>query len=127
MRVYVISFGLGYCNSLFSCLNKSSQHCLQTVQNAAAKLLSQSNRWSHITPVSISLHFPSNFRIRFKILVFTFKVLYGQSPQYISDLLSSNLDLLIVSDDDVHFSISLISGVAIDIVGILLWYFKNTT
>ena len=34
-----ISSRLDYCNSLFTCLNKSSIQRLQTVQNAAARLL----------------------------------------------------------------------------------------
>ncbi len=33
----------------------------------------------------------SNFRIHFRILAFTFKVLYNQSPQYISDFLCIRL------------------------------------
>ena len=83
-----ISSRLDYCNSLFTCLNKSSIHRLQTVQNAAARLLTQSNRWSHITPILTSLHWlPVNFRIHFKILVLTYRALHGQAPQYITDLL----------------------------------------
>lgn len=63
-----ISSRLDYCNCLFTCLNKSSIQRLQTVQNAAAQLLTRSNRWSHTTPILISLHWlPVNFRIHFKI------------------------------------------------------------
>ncbi|KAF7643042.1 hypothetical protein LDENG_00246120 [Lucifuga dentata] len=46
-----ISFHLDYCNSLFTCLSKTSLNWLQTVQNAAVRLLTKANRRSHITPI----------------------------------------------------------------------------
>uniref|UniRef100_A0A669CQX3 Reverse transcriptase domain-containing protein n=1 Tax=Oreochromis niloticus TaxID=8128 RepID=A0A669CQX3_ORENI len=83
-----ISSRLDCCNGLFICLNKSAPDRLQTVQNAAARLLTGTNKRSHITPVLASLHWlPVNFRVHFKILVVTFRVLHGEAPQYISDLL----------------------------------------
>ena len=51
-----ISSHLGYCNSLFTCLNQKSINWLQTVQNSATRLLSRSKRNEHITPVLASLH-----------------------------------------------------------------------
>ncbi|KAF7641275.1 hypothetical protein LDENG_00286490, partial [Lucifuga dentata] len=51
-----ISLHLVYCNSLFTCLSKTSMDRLQAVQNAAAKLLTKSSKWSHVTPLLISLH-----------------------------------------------------------------------
>jgi len=45
-----ISSRLDYCNSLFTCLNKSSLSRLQMVQNAAARLLTGTNRRAHISP-----------------------------------------------------------------------------
>ena len=102
-----ISSRLDYCNSIFTCLSKSSQDRLQLVQNSAARLLTRSSRMSHITPVLHSLHWlPINYRIKFKVLVLTYKALHGQAPAYISDLLhsyttnrplrSSNQGLLVV-------------------------------
>lgn len=83
-----ISSRLDYCNSLFTCLNKKSVGRLQTVQNAAARLLTNTRKREHITPVLASLHWlPIQFRIHFKILVLTFRALHGQAPQYISDLI----------------------------------------
>ena len=83
-----ISSRLDYCNSLFTCLSKSSLDRLQLVQNAAARLLTRSRRSCHITPILSSLHWlPVNYRIHFKILVITHRTLHGQSPQYISELL----------------------------------------
>ncbi|XDV50997.1 hypothetical protein PO909_019956, partial [Leuciscus waleckii] len=77
-----------YCNSVFTCLNKSALNKLQIVQNSAARLLTGAPRRSHITPVLLDLHWlPVKFRIDFKILVLTFRALNGQAPQYILDLL----------------------------------------
>ena len=84
-----VSSRLDYCNSLFTCLNKSSLDCLQLVQNAAARLLSRSHKFTHITPVLASLHWlPVNFRIQFKILTITYRALHCQAPAYLSDLVS---------------------------------------
>ncbi|KAF7659347.1 hypothetical protein LDENG_00299430 [Lucifuga dentata] len=84
-----ISSRLDYCKSLFNCLYRTCLHCLQTVQNAAAWLLTKFTR-SHITPILSSLHWlPLNFRVHFKILTLTFRAMHGQAPQYISDLLQS--------------------------------------
>ena len=57
--------------------------------NAAARLLTGSKKWSHITPVLASLHWlPVSFRIQFKVLLFVYKVLHGLAPAYICDLLA---------------------------------------
>ena len=75
-------------DTLFTCLNKKELNRLQTVQNAAARLLTHTQKREHITPVLASLHWlPVHFRINFKILVLTFRALHGQAPPYISDLI----------------------------------------
>ena len=44
--------------------------------------------YDHITPVLINLHWlPVRYRINFKILLLTFKALYGMAPSYIIDLI----------------------------------------
>lgn len=83
-----ISSRLDYCNSLFTCFNKSALTRLQMVQNAVARLLTGSGRRTHIMPILYSLHWlPIKFRIDFKILILTFRALNGQAPKYIADLL----------------------------------------
>ena len=63
-------------------------HRLQLVQNAAARLLTGSRKFNHITPILASLHWlPISFRIDFKIALITFKALHGLAPSYISELI----------------------------------------
>ncbi len=61
---------------------------LQPVQNTAARLVAPSSRRQHITPVLRQLHWlPVQYRVKFKILLLTFKALHGISPSYIKDML----------------------------------------
>ncbi|KAI5608234.1 hypothetical protein C0J50_6903, partial [Silurus asotus] len=79
---------LDYYNPLLSgCANKCINK-LQLVQNAAARVLTRSRKYDHITPVLISLHWlPNKSRIDYKILLLTYKALNGLAPQYLSELL----------------------------------------
>ena len=62
---------------------------LQRVQNAAARLLMSCKKYDHVTPILINLHWlPVRYRINFKILLLTFKALYGMAPSYIIDLIN---------------------------------------
>ena len=86
--VYITS-RLDYCNSLYFGASQKELARLQLVQNAAARLLTGTRKFEHITPVLRSRHWlPVHFRIRFKILVFTFKSLNGLAPPYLSDLVN---------------------------------------
>ncbi len=83
-----ITSRLDYCNSLYYGANQSSIGCLQMVQNAAARLLTGSRKFDHISPILTSLHWlPVKQIIEFKILVLVFKALHGLAPAYLSDLL----------------------------------------
>ena len=62
---------------------------MQRVQNAAARLVTSTPRYCHITPILYELHWlPVKFRINFKLLFITFKALYGMALNYIADLLN---------------------------------------
>ena len=77
---------------------------LQRVQNAAARLLMSCKKYDHITPVLINLHWlPVRYRINFKILLLTFKALYGMAPSYIIDLIhtKTNTRYLLRSNEGV--------------------------
>ena len=63
---------------------------LQRVQNAAVRLILGIGKFSHITPALYELHWlPVSLRIfDYKILLLTFKCIYGLAPTYLSDLIS---------------------------------------
>ena len=79
---------IDYCNGLLYGLPDCEIAKLQRVQNAAARLLMSCKKYDHITPILINLHWlPVRYRINFKILLLTFKALYGMAPSYIIDLM----------------------------------------
>ena len=81
---------------------------LQRVQNTAARILTRTRKFEHITPVLKSLHWLEvSKRIEFKLLTLTHKCLHGKAPHYLEELVtlhtssreglrSSNKDLLVV-------------------------------
>ena len=88
MHAFVTS-KIDYCNGLLCGLPSSHILKLQRVQNAAARLVTGSPRFCHITPVLISLHWlPIKFRVNYKIVLLTFKCLHGLAPKYLADLIS---------------------------------------
>ena len=84
----LVTFRLDYCNALLIGVPNTVLSKLQRVQNTAARIVTRTPRWNHITPVLKDLHWlPVYYRIKFKILTHTFKALSGQSPRYIKELL----------------------------------------
>ena len=68
---------------------------LQRIQNAAARIITKTSKFDHITPVLLELHWlPIKYRIQYKILLLTFKAINGMAPQYIMDVLSLTDDRL---------------------------------
>ena len=84
-----VSCRLDYCNSLLYGINKSHLDKLQRLQNCAARLVTGTRKYEHITPVLKELHWlPVRFRIQYKILLLCFKCFYGIAPSYLCDLLA---------------------------------------
>ncbi len=78
-----------YCNALLGGCPASSINKLQIVQNAAARVLTRSRKYDHITPILQSLHWlPIKFRISYKILLLAYKALNDLAPAYLTNLLS---------------------------------------
>ncbi|TWW58995.1 putative RNA-directed DNA polymerase from transposon X-element [Takifugu flavidus] len=101
---------------------------LQLIQNAAARVLTGIDKRDHITPVLASLHWlPVKFRIIFKTLLLTYKVLRGLAPSYLEELVipyqpnrplrSQNAGLLVVP----RVSRSRMGGRAFSYQAPLLW------
>lgn len=81
-----ITCRLDYCNSLMYGITDSLVRKVQSVQNAAARLVSGARRCDRITPVLRELHWlPVRQRIRFKVGCLMYKSLSGQAPQYLAD------------------------------------------
>ena len=84
-----VSSRLDSCNSLLYGLPAYEIEKLQRVQNAAARLVTRSSKYDHITPILHDLHWlPVHHRITYKIALMTFKSLHGMSPGYITELIS---------------------------------------
>ena len=76
-------------NSLLCGLPFSHIAPLQRVQNSAARLVTLTNRYHHISPVLNNLHWLKvKDRIRFKILLITYKIRNGMAPKYLEELIS---------------------------------------
>ena len=87
VHAYVTS-RLDYCNSLLYGIPKELIQKLQRVQNTAARLITKSKKYDHITPVLKKLHWlPIEQRIVYKVLLLVYKALHDQAPQYLKELL----------------------------------------
>ncbi len=80
---------LDYCKALLGGLSARLINNLQMVQNAAARVVTRTRNYDHISPVLSTLHWlPIKHCIDFKMLLITYKALNGLAPQYLSELLS---------------------------------------
>lgn len=77
---------LDYGNATLAGLPDYQYRRLQSVLNAAARLIHRSKRSEHITPLLRDLHWlRSRERIDFKLAVLVYRCLHGLAPRYLSD------------------------------------------
>src|SRR6218665_1740187 len=69
----------------------SSLDGLQSVLNAAARLICNRRKYDHVTPLLRDvLHWlPVPFRIEYKLCLFVFQSLHGAAPEYLRDCCSA--------------------------------------
>ena len=81
----LVSSHLDYCNSLFRSLSKFSLCKLQCIQNSAARIVSNTNRYTSITPVLKKLHWlPVEQHTVFKTATLVYKYLHRFSQVFCS-------------------------------------------
>ena len=81
--VSLVTSRLDYCHGLLCGITDELLCRLQKVQNNAARVVSGSKKYDHITPVLKDLHWlPIRKRIEFKILLLTFKCMQRCAPLY---------------------------------------------
>jgi exonuclease III len=83
-----ISSRLDNGNALLYGLPDYQLNRLQRVHNTAARILTRTRKYEHITPILADLHWlPIKHRITYKLMTLTYKCLNGLAPQYLADLL----------------------------------------
>jgi hypothetical protein len=84
----VVSSRLDYCNALLYGVSATNINKLQRVQNTLARLVVNKSSQSHAVSILADLHWlPVSARIRYKVLLLTYKTLTTQRPRYLHDLL----------------------------------------
>jgi len=79
---------LNYGSTLLAGMSKQLLDRLQSIQNAAARLVFAARRNNHITPLLHSPHWLRVAeRIKFRLAVLAYRCLHGSVPEYLTSLL----------------------------------------
>ena len=86
----LVSSRLDYCNSRFRSISKFNLHRLQSIQNSAARIVTNLSKLTRITPVLRKLHWlPIQFCSEFKLATLLYKFIHTGFPKYFAPYLSS--------------------------------------
>ena len=81
-----VSCRLDYCNCLLYAVTDKLIRQVQSVQNAAARLITGAKRREHIIPILRQLHWlPVRRRVEFKMTSLVYQVLSSKVPGYLAD------------------------------------------
>ena len=85
----LVTSRLDNCNALLYGVPKTILNKLPNIQNTAARVVTRTSSFSHITPILKELHWlPLQYRVQYKILTHTYKAPHDQSLGYIKKLLN---------------------------------------
>ena len=79
----LVSSKLDYCNSLYNGLSQADLNKIQGIQNTLARVVTNTSKFEHITPILKKLHWlPIKQRIDYKLWLLTHKTLQIQQPTF---------------------------------------------
>ena len=85
----LVSSKLDYCNSLYNGISQANLNKIQRIQNTLARVVTNTSKFGHITPILKKLHWlPIKQHIDYKLCLFTYKTLQIQQPTYLYNSLS---------------------------------------
>ena len=100
---------LDYCNISLYGINKKQMKKLQKLLNSAIRFvfnLTGKKYRDHITPYMKKLHIlPVEYRIKYKVVMLTFKCLHGIAPKYLSQLIKLKVGLESLRNSNDYFLI----------------------
>ena len=68
---------------------RSNHHNIHKLYDYAARLITGTSKFQHITPILHELHWlPVSERIKFKIMLFVWKCIHSSAPGYLNNLLT---------------------------------------
>jgi len=75
---------IDYSNYMLYGLSEYNINRLQRIQNSAVRIVTNTQKYDHITPILQTLHWlPVRQRIHFKILLITYQSINDMAPEYL--------------------------------------------
>ena len=87
----LVSSKLDYCNSLYNGISQANLNKIQRIQNTLARVVTNTSKFEHITPILKKLHWlPIKQRIDYKLCLLTYKTLQIQQPTYLNQSINQS-------------------------------------